>query len=234
MIPRRSKIRTITALACLATLQLGTAPSFAEEPAAPNRIFIQIIDGEGALNDIRSRTAREPIVEVDDENHKPIAGALVLFSTPRLGTRRGFPQRAHQPQSHHRSRWPRRRHRAQAEQQLRRLPDPGQRHLWNPLHRRRDQPDQRRQVLVPAVPRRPRPSRQGHRHRCRSSRSRDPDRDSSAARPARRHRNGRSAHRGCTVIDIVARASCLLTGPGRNGVLPLRGDTHGLICNAWG
>ena len=91
MISRRSKIRTITALACLATLQLGTAPSFAEEPAAPNRIFIQIIDGEGALNDIRSRTAREPIVEVDDENHKPIAGALVLFSTPGSGPGAVFP-----------------------------------------------------------------------------------------------------------------------------------------------
>jgi hypothetical protein len=46
----------------------------------PKSILITIIDGEGALNDVRTRTAREPIVEVDDENHKPIAGALVLFS----------------------------------------------------------------------------------------------------------------------------------------------------------
>jgi len=35
----------------------------------PNKLFITLIDGEGALNDIRTRTAREPIVEVDDENH---------------------------------------------------------------------------------------------------------------------------------------------------------------------
>jgi hypothetical protein len=46
----------------------------------PKTLFITILEGEGALNDIRTRMAREPIVEVDDENHKPVAGALVLFS----------------------------------------------------------------------------------------------------------------------------------------------------------
>jgi hypothetical protein len=46
----------------------------------PKALFVTIIEGEGALNDIRTRTAREPIVEVDDENHKPVAGALVLFA----------------------------------------------------------------------------------------------------------------------------------------------------------
>ena len=32
------------------------------------------------MNDIRARTAREPIVEIRDENHKPVAGALILFT----------------------------------------------------------------------------------------------------------------------------------------------------------
>jgi hypothetical protein len=49
----------------------------AEQPKA---LFIDILEGEGALNDVRTRTAREPIVEVKDENHKPVAGALVLFA----------------------------------------------------------------------------------------------------------------------------------------------------------
>ncbi len=53
------------------------APAVAGEP---HSLFISILDGEGALNDIRQRTAREPIVEVQDENHKPVAGALVLFT----------------------------------------------------------------------------------------------------------------------------------------------------------
>jgi hypothetical protein len=41
---------------------------------------IEILDGEGAINNIRQRTAREAIVEVQDENHKPVSGALVIFS----------------------------------------------------------------------------------------------------------------------------------------------------------
>lgn len=48
-------------------------------------LVITILDGEGALNDIRQRTAREPIVQVEDENHKPIAGAAVLFTLPSSG-----------------------------------------------------------------------------------------------------------------------------------------------------
>jgi hypothetical protein len=47
---------------------------------APKALFITILDGEDAVNSIRERTAREPIVQVEDENHKPVAGALVLFS----------------------------------------------------------------------------------------------------------------------------------------------------------
>jgi len=52
--------------------QAGVAP--------PKGLQIMILDGEGALNNIRERTAREPIVQVQDENHKPVAGALILFT----------------------------------------------------------------------------------------------------------------------------------------------------------
>jgi hypothetical protein len=48
--------------------------------ATPMSLHITILDGEDALNSIRERTAREPIVQVEDENHKPVAGALILFS----------------------------------------------------------------------------------------------------------------------------------------------------------
>ena len=56
----------------------------------PKGLFINIIEGEGALNDIRTRTAREPIVEVDDENHKPVAGVLVLFAVDNGGSSSPF------------------------------------------------------------------------------------------------------------------------------------------------
>ena len=50
------------------------------QPSAPTMLHITILEGDEALNNIRDRTAREPIVQVEDENHKPVAGALVLFS----------------------------------------------------------------------------------------------------------------------------------------------------------
>jgi hypothetical protein len=50
-----------------------------EQPAAPHSIQIVILNDEGALNNIRQRDAREPIVQVQDENHKPVAGALLIF-----------------------------------------------------------------------------------------------------------------------------------------------------------
>ena len=42
-----------------------------------------VLEGEGATNNIRQRTAREPIVRVEDENHRPVAGAIVVFTCPR-------------------------------------------------------------------------------------------------------------------------------------------------------
>ncbi len=49
-------------------------------PAESGGLTIEILDGDQALNNIRQRTAREPIVQVEDKNHKAVAGALVLFT----------------------------------------------------------------------------------------------------------------------------------------------------------
>ncbi|HTX39558.1 MAG TPA: hypothetical protein VME43_31280 [Bryobacteraceae bacterium] len=46
---------------------------------------IVVVEGEGAINNIKQRTAREPVVEVQDENHRPVAGAAVVFSLPTQG-----------------------------------------------------------------------------------------------------------------------------------------------------
>jgi hypothetical protein len=51
-----------------------------EAAAPPRDMQIVILDGEGALNNIQERTAREPIVQVQDHNRKPIAGAALLFT----------------------------------------------------------------------------------------------------------------------------------------------------------
>jgi hypothetical protein len=54
------------------------------QDAAP-KLNIVIVEGDGAINNIRQRTAREPIIQVEDENHKPIAGAAVIFTLPGQG-----------------------------------------------------------------------------------------------------------------------------------------------------
>ena len=49
------------------------------------KLSLVIVEGEGAINNVRQRTARPPIVQVEDQNHKPIAGAAVLFLLPDQG-----------------------------------------------------------------------------------------------------------------------------------------------------
>jgi hypothetical protein len=51
-----------------------------EAAPPPPALRIVILEGEDVSNNIKERTAREPIVQVEDENHKPVAGAAVLFT----------------------------------------------------------------------------------------------------------------------------------------------------------
>ncbi len=65
----------------------------AQEPA-PQKLNIVIVEGDAAINNVKLRTAREPIVEVQDENHRPVAGAIVLFTLPGRGAGGVFAQGA--------------------------------------------------------------------------------------------------------------------------------------------
>lgn len=56
----------------------------AQTQAAP-MLNLVVIEGDGAINNVRQRTAREPIVQVEDQNHKPVAGAVVTFTLPSRG-----------------------------------------------------------------------------------------------------------------------------------------------------
>jgi hypothetical protein len=62
--------------------QLDTPAWSQQNPAS---LQIVIVEGEGALNNIKQRVNRDPIVQVEDENHKPIAGAAVVFTLPNQG-----------------------------------------------------------------------------------------------------------------------------------------------------
>jgi hypothetical protein len=74
-------------LSCLLLSNLLGARPVEQQPpaAAAPKLFINIIEGEGALNNVKQRVNREPIVQVEDENHKPIAGAAVVFFLPTSG-----------------------------------------------------------------------------------------------------------------------------------------------------
>jgi len=77
-------------LACLLALRtIGALAGAQEQPKS--RLNILIIEGEGAINNIRRRTAVEPIVQVEDENQRPVAGAVVVFLLPESGPSGVFP-----------------------------------------------------------------------------------------------------------------------------------------------
>jgi len=77
--------RSLLALLLSLLLGLPQAGIAAPEQVAPTKLNIVIVEGEGAINNIRQRTARESIVQVEDETHRPIAGAAVLFMLPDSG-----------------------------------------------------------------------------------------------------------------------------------------------------
>ena len=51
----------------------------------PTQLNIVVVQGEGAINNARQRVTREPIVRIEDENHKPLAGVAVVFTLPTEG-----------------------------------------------------------------------------------------------------------------------------------------------------
>jgi hypothetical protein len=64
------------------TILMGIAVAAAQQPP---ELQILVIGGEGSINNVKQRTAREPVVEVRDRNNRPVAGALILFEAPRNG-----------------------------------------------------------------------------------------------------------------------------------------------------
>jgi hypothetical protein len=67
------------ASACASQAQAAPAP------AAGAMLNIVVVKGEGAINNIKQRTAREIVIQVEDENRKPVAGAAVAFLLPNSG-----------------------------------------------------------------------------------------------------------------------------------------------------
>ena len=52
---------------------------------APGKITLVVVGGNDVINNIKQRTSQATIVEVQDENHRPVAGAAVSFLLPNSG-----------------------------------------------------------------------------------------------------------------------------------------------------
>jgi hypothetical protein len=70
-------------LVLLVLLNLFHTPAWSQQ--AVTGLSITIVEGEGAINNVRQRVNREPIVQVEDNNRKPVAGAVVVFLLPDQG-----------------------------------------------------------------------------------------------------------------------------------------------------
>ncbi len=49
------------------------------------RIDIIVVEGEGATNSIRQRVSKDPVVRIEDDDHRPVSGAAVVFALPVSG-----------------------------------------------------------------------------------------------------------------------------------------------------
>ena len=51
----------------------------------PARIDIIVVEGEGATSSIHERVSHDPVVRIEDEDHRPVVGAGVVFALPVSG-----------------------------------------------------------------------------------------------------------------------------------------------------
>jgi hypothetical protein len=77
---------------CLAGALALPAPGWSQQVSGPKSNLVQggglkvvVVQGEGATNNIRSKSGTPPVVEVRDDSDKPVAGAEVVFQLPAAG-----------------------------------------------------------------------------------------------------------------------------------------------------
>lgn len=71
------------ALVLLVSLNLLRAPAWAQQPVTG--LSITTLEGEGAINNVRQRVNRDSVVQVEDQDHRPVTGAAVTFFLPDQG-----------------------------------------------------------------------------------------------------------------------------------------------------
>ena len=73
---RNDILSPIALLLCFAFLSMSARPLLGQAPPAPQQLQIVVLDSG------TPGTAGTPMVQVQDENHQPVRGALVVFTAP--------------------------------------------------------------------------------------------------------------------------------------------------------
>jgi len=61
-------------------------PSACLGQSTPVRINVVVVEGEGLTTNVRTKVARDPVVRIEDDDHRPVDGAVVVFALPVSGT----------------------------------------------------------------------------------------------------------------------------------------------------
>jgi hypothetical protein len=51
----------------------------------PTQLNLIVVSGDGTINNVRQPSVKEPVIRVEDEGHKPVVGAAVVFTLPTEG-----------------------------------------------------------------------------------------------------------------------------------------------------
>jgi hypothetical protein len=74
----------------MSLIWMGIEPMAAQQSSAPP-FRINVVEGEGAINNIRQPVNRGAAVLIEDENHNPLSGVSVTFFLPTDGPSGLFP-----------------------------------------------------------------------------------------------------------------------------------------------
>lgn len=86
-----SAYRSSAAAALAAAMAASLAAQAPGAEQARPGLRVVVVEGEGAINNIREQRAREPVVRVMDAEFRPVPGASVTFLTTELGASATFP-----------------------------------------------------------------------------------------------------------------------------------------------
>jgi hypothetical protein len=73
-----------------ALFSLLAASVLSAQSKADAGLRVVVVEGEGAINNIRDHTARAPVIRVLDDRERPVTGATVNFLLPELGSSGSF------------------------------------------------------------------------------------------------------------------------------------------------